>query len=100
MPHEPCVIVTMCYHRLPYPVLAMLNGLVLLVWCPVPLPILTRFVHVTAHQIRLVWFLLPEAYQLLPDITGPAFWVDPGHRSFYQRPSPLWYEMICRVIMD
>ena len=42
------------------------------------LPTVTNVVHVTAHQIRLVWFLLPEAYQLLPNITGPAFWVNPG----------------------
>ena len=45
------------------------------------LPTVTRFVHVTAAQIRLVWFLLPADYQLLPNITGPAFWVNPGHRK-------------------
>ena len=72
-----CVL-TRHYQLLPYPTPHLRNHMVVLVWCPIPLPILTRFVHVTAGQIRLVWFLLPEAYQLLPNITGPLIWVNPG----------------------
>ena len=52
------------------------------------LPTVTGFVHVTAAQIRLVWFLLPKAYQLLPNITGPSFWVNPGHGEALPTPLP------------
>ena len=45
------------------------------------LPIVTTFVHVMAAQFRLVWILLPAAYQLLPDFTMVPIWLYPARAA-------------------
>ena len=52
------------------------------------LPILTRFVHVAARSIRLVWILLPADYHRLPFFTGPPIWLCPAHETPLPAPPP------------
>ena len=45
-------------------------------------------VHVMTALIRLVWIVLPEVYQLLPNITTGLIWLHPAREEALPAPPP------------
>ena len=45
-------------------------------------------VHEMSALIRLVWILLPAAYQLLPNITRGSIWFGPAREEALPAPPP------------